>query len=735
MKDLKPIRILMMCLMACALCWPLTAEDFVTLKKKAADGDVEAQYQLAEVSFWGQGTPIDHNATLKWAGKAAEQEHALAMHRLAVMYMLGQGVEQDVLSGIQLMESAVPGLRKLAATNNADAQFKLGLVLLYGTGSNIDSNAALELISAAAKAGNPMAQFVFGDLILRDNRKEPDLKATRAWFLKAAQQGLPRAQLKLAAMMLEGVGGPRDEVGAATWLRKAADQGHANAQYFYGQILGEGKGVPRNAKTSIEWIRKSALQGFPSALFKLGQIYHRGIGVKQDPKEAYFWYSLAVRQGNELAAQLRSEVIRKITNSSDIPAARKRAASFRTQPTETTRRSHLGIPGGGELMLITIMVDGQKLKAKAGDLDAMDRLCGWYIDGLKINGRVAVEKSPRKSLELARKLAEADHVSGYWYMGVFYTYGLKAALREPDKNHEILIKPDPAKRFEWLLKAAEKGKAEAQLAIGQCFEGATGTKLDYKKSMHWYRKAFDQGDRRGAHAISMMYRTGRGKEISKDLEKWEYWLRKSADLGFAMAQNDLGVALYSGKDIKKDQKEARVWMLRAARQGMAKAQHGIAVMLTDGDGGPQDPLQAFKWSFLAATRAKYRDAEIMLNVIVKKITPAQQREAIALARAFVPRPERPSVLKSLGKADVKQLTAEANKGKAVAQYDLGRLYAIGVDVEADRVQAYKWLYLADQQGHPNAGQACLDVLKKMSSAEKRAGLKAVLAFKPAGAPK
>ena len=50
----------------------------------------------------------------------------------------------------------------------------------------------------------------------------------------------------------------------------------------------------------------------------------------------------------------------------------------------------------------------------------------------------------------------------------------------------------------------------------------------------------------------------------------------------------------------------------------------------------------------------------------------------------------------------------AEQGNAVAQFNLGRMYALGDDVPKDNVEAVKWYRKAAEQGNADA-QTCLGV--------------------------
>ena len=58
----------------------------------AQSGEAEAQFVIGSMHYFGQGTPKNDAAALKWLRKAAQQGHAVAQSSLGFMYYTGEGV-------------------------------------------------------------------------------------------------------------------------------------------------------------------------------------------------------------------------------------------------------------------------------------------------------------------------------------------------------------------------------------------------------------------------------------------------------------------------------------------------------------------------------------------------------------------------------------------------------------------------------------------------------------------
>jgi uncharacterized protein len=155
----------------------------------------------------------------------------------------------------------------------------------------------------------------------------------------------------------------------------------------------------------------------------------------------------------------------------------------------------------------------------------------------------------------------------------------------------------------------------------------------YEIALTWYRKAADLGEAMAINNIGGLYRDGNG--VIQNYRHAMMWYRRAADLGDASAVNNIGVLYEGGKGIEQDYREALAWYNKAADLGVAIAMYNIAGLYKNGRGVTQDYREAIVW---------YRKA--------------------------------------------------ADLDEASAMYDLGYLYDGGRHVEADFIVAAEWFYKA-----------------------------------------
>ena len=254
------------------------------------------------------------------------------------------------------------------------------------------------------------------------------------------------------------------------------------------------------------------------------------------------------------------------------------------------------------------------------------------------------------------------------------TAAVKTQTSPPDSNDSealfqqgkayangIGVPRDEAKAFDCYRKSAEMGNLKAQHNLGvMCAAGTATVKPDEKEALKWYRKAADQGSMLSQYALGCMLEEGKGTD--KNASEAAVWWRKAADQGHADAQYRLGLLYYLGADgVKSDMTEAAKWLEKAVAQHHAGAANNLGVMY---EGGAH---------------------------VEKSVT-----EALRLYR--------------IG----------AEGGNPKAQCNLGRYYSLGIAVDKDPLQAYRWLKRSSKQGDSVATNLLADFklgLKKEQIAE------------------
>ncbi len=161
---------------------------------------------------------------------------------------------------------AAPWVEAAAACGMAEAQARLGRMLLDGSGVAKDEAAALRWFGKAARAADGPTR---GDAENMAGRCHElgwgtivDWGAAVDWYQRAARSGDAWGKYNLANMLFDGRGIDEDRVAAITLYEQAARAGHPRAMNLLGRCLEEGWGVPRDPVAAAHWYRCSAEGGY-----------------------------------------------------------------------------------------------------------------------------------------------------------------------------------------------------------------------------------------------------------------------------------------------------------------------------------------------------------------------------------------------------------------------------------------------------------------------------------------
>ena len=123
------------------------------LRWDAKEGDEEAQYELGEMYYIGDGRVKQNYAlALKWWMKAAKKGCSKAQNSLGAMYYRGEGVEQNYAE-------ACKWFKKLSKQEHEGAQNNLGVIYEAGEGVEKDVKKALQWYTKSAEQGCQDAKY------------------------------------------------------------------------------------------------------------------------------------------------------------------------------------------------------------------------------------------------------------------------------------------------------------------------------------------------------------------------------------------------------------------------------------------------------------------------------------------------------------------------------------------------------------------------------------------------
>ena len=219
---------------------------------------------------------------------------------------LGQQLVADVPGASASNDALLRRWLPLALNGQSEAQYKVGMMNLYGIGGAAkDVELGVDWLRKAAEQGYSEASTELGVFYLGLNEPSSDTRSAadgQRWLERAAEANNARAQLLLGGLYARGrFGVPHDDTAAANWYRRAAEQGRADAQHLLGLMYRDGAGVERDATQAVAWYRKAAAQGNADAQYDLGAAYANGSGVPRNVTVASAWMRISARRGHEMA--------------------------------------------------------------------------------------------------------------------------------------------------------------------------------------------------------------------------------------------------------------------------------------------------------------------------------------------------------------------------------------------------------------------------------------------------
>lgn len=225
----------------------------------------------------------------------------------------------------------------------------------------------------------------------------------------------------------------------------------------------------------------------------------------------------------------------------------------------------------------------------------------------------------------------------------------------------------------WFHRALTLTENTQHLECFQCLERAIEADIEHKQALYAL----------GHHHLH-------GQGTKKDPPRAARWFRKSAELGFAPAQDKLGLMYEHGVGVAKSAVEAIKWYALAAQSGNPDAQYHLGVMYGTGNGVPTDFVKSADWLRKAAKQGNIEAQATLGQLLLQGAD---------------------SVPKDCEEA-TNWLREAADAGDAQAQIAVAELYVRGEGLPRDFEEAARYFSLAAEQGDYE-GQQGLQFVNKL----------------------
>jgi TPR repeat protein len=158
-----------------------------------------------------------------------------------------------------------------------------------------------------------------------------------------------------------------------------------------------------------------------------------------------------------------------------------------------------------------------------------------------------------------------------------YEEMIASSLSDEQKNSCSLCRttyPTSDKEaVEQLRRWVEKGKAWAQVAMGQNYRHGLGVEQSYQRAKEMYELSALQGYTTAQYTLGIMYYCGQG--VDQSYERAAEYYEAAATQGDADAQFNLGVLYATGQGVNRSFEKACALWRKAAEQGDVNAIMGL----------------------------------------------------------------------------------------------------------------------------------------------------------------
>lgn len=216
--------------------------------------------------------------------------------------------------------------------------------------------------------------------------------------------------------------------------------------------------------------------------------------------------------------------------------------------------------------------------------------------------------------------------------------------------------------FDFQMKLAVKGNAEAEFKVGEMYETGFGVKKDMNEAANWINKAAGQGHETAS--FKLLYWDMEKNGITDANKAEAEALKAKANEGNPQAQYYVGKMHANGVGVKKNNDKAISWLNKAALVGVLQAESEIIFVREEKQRQVLAKRRADekKRAQLKAKQEKERQAKLEEQRKLKA-----QKDAAAKARAAEMSKQNQTANEDKAKAEKLAAEREAKKAKLLAQ--------------------------------------------------------------------
>ena len=698
--------------------------EFSEYLDKAEHGDIEAQYRIGRLYFYGfEDIKKDYREGKRWLKKAADSGHPLAVFELGKMKLQSKKT-MERWDGLEQLLLAFRFLKTQAENGNFHAEKAMAEYYQKGLIFEADPDMAGDWLKRAEEHQS-MKQSMYSKFASHYWLDEDE--ELEQWFNRTEQAMEQSRKDKAEACEWYRNGKEDLKTGniekAKEYFRQAADKDHTFAQYQMGKLCAEEGEACQDEAQRESLMEESrlyyakALDGFLKAEAENGDVlyqsiiarmYYNGLGTEQDYEKAFIYYLKAAEQND---------------------------------PDAQYRVGRMFLAGEGTEQNTPKAIEWLEKAANQNNPFAQYALGKIYFDG------EYVPEDLKQAYSWLKKASDnyhcfADYILGKMYdegRGVpknsntadtYYNSALKSFIKKEAKSKDLMLQnliarmyynglgteQNYEKAFVYYLKAAEQNDPDAQYRVGRMFFAGEGTEQNTSKAIEWLEKAAVQEDSgAAAYLLGKIYSSDEEPDFLDKVKAKEYFrlaadndhlfaqyqmgricaeemeacqdeaqreslaeesrlyyaialdgfLKAEAENGDVLYQSIIARMYYNGLGTEQDYEKAFIYYLKAAEQNDPDAQYRVGQMFFAGEGTEQNTSKAVEWLEKAAVQEDSGAAAYLLGKIYSS-------------------DEEPDFLDKVKAKEYFRLAADNDH--LFAQYQMGRICAEEMEACQDEAQ-------------------------------------------------
>lgn len=574
----------------------IVAIDIPDLKKKAAEGDVDAQYKLGSLYLAGYRgvVPEDKKLAYEYFFRVFTSKSPFKTPEMSAksLYNLGCCNENGWGTPINI-KSAFTFYLRAAESGNTDAM--LELARFYKLGQSYDSSGnriekpdlakTKEWLHKAATLHNVLqAQKILSKIYLDESypieaEKYSDLAATKHQDLEAIKFCILN-YISFPEMFAQKINKAFTYCEKALNIIKSSSDSNVKNSLAYvtwlkGSCYLHGYGVKKNIKLAFDCFEKAKLAGYLSAEISMAKCYFEETvqeeGVKEnsefqwkkDPKKAIKILEKIANTHPDQDIQLEAcfalgDYYFKIVN--ETPVLKEASGNKENEENKKNKEN------------IERCIFWQQKGADLGSPSRMINLANIYASGKW------VPKDYKKAEQYCRKAMELKQSEAFTLMGEWYLEGK-------------VVKKDP----KGAVKCFEQGKAFGDVyaiyQLAKCYQKGEGVPAkDIEKALELF-KSIANTNAAAANDLGIYYQTmGTARDHNLSFQYYE----KAVALGNLAANINLGNCYFNGWGVKKDPKRAFELYKKTVENGFVEANNNLAACYYLGRGVAVDLAKALE---------------------------------------------------------------------------------------------------------------------------------------------